>query len=73
MTKPLKVGDKVVTKFRQDEETIVRRITSVREMKGFESGYCASADGGEPCPTCARPFAEPIHSVDSGWFVRVPK
>jgi hypothetical protein len=64
----IKVGDVVVTDYRRDESGVKRKITGIMKSPVAESGFLASADGGEPCPHCGRTFAQPITMVDSAWF-----
>ena len=66
--KPFKVGDRVTTDFDTYERDVVRRVTSVRRMPGFESGWAVSADGGEVCSACGRRGGVPLKNIDSTWF-----
>lgn len=67
---PLKIGDAVTTSYHFNDD-IVRLITRIEKDKSFGSGWLASADGGEPCPTCGRLHASPIFGIDSAWFKKV--
>jgi len=67
MTK-LKVGTRVKTRHDPEDSEVVRTITAIEKDNTYGSGYWASADAGEPCPTCGRPFARKISRVDSTWF-----
>jgi len=69
---PFTPGDIVVSKCYGDEGHIVRRITSCVKCADCGSGWRASADGGEECPTCHRTFGSPIPAVDSDWFTTAP-
>ena len=73
MKATLKVGDLVTSDYHHQEKTVVRKITKIKPDKQYGSGYYASADGGEPCPHCGRPFGTEINYVDSAWFVLVEK
>jgi hypothetical protein len=66
----LAVGDKVTSRFHKEQSSLVRTITHIEAHPGYGSGACASADGGEPCPTCGRDET-PILSVDASWFIPV--
>lgn len=69
----LKVGMKVTSPFNPSEKDIVRTLTRMERQPNFGSKYGASADGGEPCPTCGHCPGTPIPYVDSSWFKEVIK
>jgi hypothetical protein len=66
-----KVGDKVKTDYHWNQRDIVRRITSIVREKSFGSGYAASVDGGETCPTCGSMKGVAIIYVNSTWFKKI--
>ena len=71
MNEILKVGDKVKSEFYFTNKDVIRTITSVTKSDIAGSGYMASADAGEPCKCCGRPFANPVINVDMAWFNKV--
>ena len=66
-----KIGDKVKTDYKRDEMNVLRTITKIEKSPYYGSGYIASADSGEECPTCRRPFGTPIIDVDADWFEKI--
>lgn len=66
--KPFKVGDRVTTGFDPYARDVVRRVTSVLRIAGYESGWAVSADGGEVCSACGRRGGTPVENLDSTWF-----
>jgi len=64
----LAVGDKVTSEYTQANADVIRTITAITPWTRCSSGAIASADGGQPCPTCKRHAASPIEDVDAGWF-----
>lgn len=72
-TEALKVGDLVTSEYDYERRDVVRRLTSIANSDNYESGRCASADAGEPCPTCHAHPARAIIRVDSAWFIPAKK
>ena len=68
--KRLRVGMKVRTEYRPEEKDMVRTLLQIHAAPDFGSGYWASADGGEACPTCGRKGL-PILGVDAAWCEEV--
>jgi hypothetical protein len=66
--KPFKIGDRVTTGFDPYARDVVRRVTSVLRIAGYESGWAVSADGGEVCSACGRRGGVPLKNLDSTWF-----
>jgi len=50
---------------------IVRRITGIGRDKRCNSGFWASANGGETCPTCGNAPAVSTGRIDASWFIPV--
>lgn len=59
----------VTTDYIAEDADVVRRITKIEQSEKHGSGYCASADAGEPCPCCYRLFSRTIADVDAAWFI----
>jgi hypothetical protein len=69
---PFAIGDRVTSTFHEGEEKIVRRITMIERADHVETGWIASADGGETCPACGVPGGYSITGVSAWWFKKVP-
>jgi len=65
----LRLGDAVVTDIHGESCTIVRHVVKIELDSDCGSGLLASADGGEPCPTCGHTPGKPIGPVDGAWFI----
>ena len=65
---PFAVGDHVRSGYYGEEAHVVRRVRSVGRDARYESGWYASADGGEDCPHCKRPLGTPIGCVSAAHF-----
>lgn len=68
----LRVGMLVRTKFNgPEEEAIVRKVISVHRSTVHQSGFVASADAGQLCPTCGVAPGQNVPPIDASWFVPV--
>lgn len=68
----LSVGDKVTSRFYQDQSTVVRTLTRLEASPATGSGVRAWSDGGDTCPTCGHKSYS-IEGVDGSWFEPVKK
>jgi hypothetical protein len=65
---PFAVGDRVTSTLYPDESHVVRRIIAIAPSLYLASGYSVTADGGECCGSCRRPFGRVLPCVDSAFF-----
>jgi len=72
LTPPFKIGDKVTCRFFREEVHLVRTVTEVLCAPTCGSGWLVSADAGDECDKCHRPFGRQTPRIDSPYFKGVP-
>ena len=82
MSKPpkwMKVGARVIARCGSMEYEplrpgLVRRVLRVvPDSPRYGAGWCAEADGGDPCVECASVAGSPTGLIDGAWFQRAPR